>query len=367
MAADPRHFPGHLRLHAALIALCLVLGCASVAFRSVSEARPAVAGVGAPVGAGAAPSAGAQKAGPLSAPATIPAPLDIALAARGFEMPEGSDLYAVRVLDGPEGRVYQQYQAGGGALDQSFWPASSIKVLAALGALDFAHSLGYTGAATVTFDDDDSESRTIRSIYEPAIRDSSNYDYDTLVRIAGVDRLNSVFLTAAHGFPVTSITRSYAGGELNDSPAMIIEEGGRRTYVPARTAKLEPECAAGNCSNLFEMAESVRRIVLDDQLPAEQRFDLDPSDIKGLTKALLDAEGFFPPAVAATLGSGARIYSKPGDAADRDCLDVALIRSAAGKTYLLAAVVPHRSGGCDALVAMATEALKLLAVTGPTA
>ncbi|MDQ4070294.1 MAG: hypothetical protein M3203_12620, partial [Actinomycetota bacterium] len=287
-------------------------------------------------------------------------PLDSDLAAAGYEVPEGANVYAVRVLEGPEGRVYQQYQAGGGPLAANFWPASSIKVLAALGALDFAHSLGFSGEATVIFDDG-TPSRTLRSIYEPAIRDSSNYDYDLLVRIAGVDRLNEQFLTARNGFPATSITRSYAGTELSESPAMILEEGDRRTYVPARTASSEPECLEGNCSNLFEMTESVRRIVMSEQLPPDQRFDLDPSDISALSAALMAAEGWFPGAVQGTLGSGARIWSKPGNAADRDCLDVALVESRTGKRFLLAASVPHHSGGCESLDRLATGVLELLA------
>jgi hypothetical protein len=60
-------------------------------------------------------------------------------------------------------------------------------------------------------------------------------------------------------------------------------------------------------------------------------------------------------------GTGARIYDKPGDADGLDCLDVAFIETASGKRYLLAATVPHSSGGCDALVELATQVLKLLA------
>ena len=263
------------------------------------------------------------------------------------------------MVEGPEGRIYEQYQAGGGALGVDFWPASSIKVLAALGALDFARSLGYSGSATGTFDDG-GPSRTLRSIYEPAIRESSNYDYDLLVRIAGRDRLNEEFLTAHNGFPVTSISRSYSGLEFEESPAMILEEGDRRTYVPVRKAESEAECDAGNCSNLFEMTESVRRIVLNDHIPAEQRFDLDPRDLQALSGALLAAEGFLSDAATRALGAGARVWSKPGDADGLDCLDVAFVESKAGKRFLVAATVPHSSGGCEVLSRLARGVLELL-------
>ena len=359
-AHDPRRFPGLFFLHVVLIVVLLAVACAAVALRAGTGQARTRAMVVLPEDLRQATVTEARASlGPLSGPPSRPISLDADLAANGYKVPEEANVYAVRIVEGPEGRVYQQYQAGGGPLAADFWPASSIKVLAALGALDFAHSLGFTGAATVIFDDG-TPSRTLRSIYEPAIRDSSNYDYDLLVRIAGVDRLNEEFLTARNGFPATALYRSYAGIELGESPAMIFEEGDHRVYVPARKASREPECAAGNCSNLFEMAESVRRIVMSEQLPLDQRLDLDPTDIKALSGALLAAEGWFPKAVSGALGGGARIWSKPGNAADLDCLDVALVESRAGKRFLLAASVPHRSGGCEALGKLARGVLELL-------
>ena len=360
MAADPRRFPGLLLLHVVLIVLLLAVASAAVILRA-ADGRAERGGTLVLPGMQEATLTEVEEGlGPLSGPPSPPVALDAKLAAKGNRLPEGANVYAVRVLEGPEGRIYEQDQAGGGALAGDFWPASSIKVLAALGALDFARSLGFSGAATVTFDDGGS-SQTLRSIYEPAIRDSSNYDYDLLVRIAGLDRLNGEFLTARNGFPATSINRSYAGIELGESPAMIFEEGDRRAYVPVRKAEREPECPTGNCSNLFEMTESVRRIVLSEQLPAEQRFDLHPTDIKALADALLDADGFFNDAVAGALGGGARIWSKPGDAEGRDCLDVALVQSRTAKRFLLAASVPHHAGGCQALGSLARGVLQLLA------
>jgi hypothetical protein len=358
---DPRRSPGLFFLHVLLIVLLLAVATAVVAVRSVSgEAKGGAAEAALPRGIeGVADVEGPATLGPLAAPPSRPVSMDAPLKARGYQVPEAANVYAIRVLEGPEGRVYEQFEAGGGAMAVDFWPASSIKVLAALGALDFVRSLGFTGAATIAFDDG-LPSQTLRSIYEPAIRDSSNYDYDLLVRIAGLDRLNSEFLTARNGFPVTSISRSYGGLDFDESPAMILEEGGKRTYVPVRKAELAPECGTGNCSNLFEMAESVRRIVLHDQIPMEQRFDLDPVDVKALAGALQKAEGFFPASVTRVLGSGAKIWSKPGDAAELDCLDVALIESRTGRRFLVAASVPHAAGGCEALSRLGRGVLELL-------
>ena len=354
---DPRRSPGLFFLHILLIVLLLAVATAAVAVRSVSgraKGRPPTVTLSGDRGTIATEAS----LGPLSGPPSRPVSLEADLKANGYEVPADANVYAVRVLEGPEGRVYEQFEAGGGALAADFWPASSIKVLAALGALDFARSLGFTGAATVAFDDG-LASQTLRSIYEPAIQDSSNYDYDLLVRIAGLDHLNDEFLTARNGFPVTSINRSYGGLPFDQSPAMVFEEGDRRVYVPVRKSDRAPECE-GNCSNLFEMAESVRRIVLHDEIPVEQRFHLDPVDVKALAGALQKAEGFFPSAVSRALGAGAKIWSKPGDAADLDCLDVAFIQSRTGRRFLVAATVPHSSGGCETLARLARGVLERL-------
>lgn len=355
-ASDPRRFPGLLGIHVFLI-LALLATASGVAWTGAGRAAPAYTGRRSPT---AAPTERRTGPRPPSGPSQARESIDARLAAAGYDLPRGSLVYGALVGRGPAGPTYHQFEAGGGALGETFWPASSIKVLAALGALDFARSLGFTGEALVVLDIGQ-PARTLRSIYEAAIRDSSNYDYDLLVQIAGRDRLNSRFLTADNGFPATSITRSYAGNDLARSPAMILDQGDRRTYVPERKAVLAPECDAGNCSNLFEMTESVRRVVLNDEIPPYERFDIDRGDLDALARALLGAKGFFAAAVAITVGADARIYDKPRDADDLDCLDVALIQSSRGERYLLSASVPHREGGCEALTELATQALRLVA------
>jgi len=214
-------------------------------------------------------------------------------------------------------------------------------------------------AATVTFADTGLVS-TVRAIYDAAIRVSSNGDYDLLVEIAGVDWLNQEFLTPARGFPASVIQHSYTVGGMLDSPAMTLTEGGRRVTLPARAATPVPECPAGNCSDLFEMSESVRRVVMNDAIPTADRFRIDPADVAGLTDALLGAEGWFEPAVAQVLGPGAKIFGKPGEVSGRDCLDVTLIETRTGRRYLLSGTVPEDKGGCDALVRIGAGVLRIL-------
>ncbi len=306
-----------------------------------------------------APVTPAASLGARGLPLSDPVSMDAALAAAGYRFPPGAGVYAAKITKEGGGLAYEDYQGGVGAVGTDFWPASSIKVLAAVGALEFVGQQGFTGAATVGFGG--GSSRTVKSIYDAAIRISSNADYDRLVEIAGVDWLNEVFLSPSRNLPTTVIQRSYTvGGNLRATPAMTISEGGRTVTVPARNGKVFTECPQGQCSNLYEMSESVRRVVLHNEIPPAERFKLAPADVTGVTSALLGAEGWFEPAVAKVVGTSARIYGKPGEVPGRDCLDVTLIDNGKGQRILLSATVPERQGGCPALVTLATAALKFL-------
>jgi hypothetical protein len=355
-----------LALASAVTALLIVAG-GVVAVRSsaaprtlafISGGRAAAAASAATVAAAPAVVTPASL-GPRALPLSTPTSLDAALAAAGYRFPAGAGVYAAKITKEAGGLAYDDYQGGVGALGTDFWPASSIKVLAAVGALEFVGQQGFTGAATVAIGT--SAPRTIRSIYDDAVRISDNGAYDDLVEIAGVDFLNKEFLTPARGFPATVIQRSYTvGGNLRVTPAITITEGPKKAVIPARTGKVDTDCPQGQCSNLFEMSESVRRLVLHNEIPEAERFRIAPADVVGLNSALLGAEGWFEPAVARVLGNGARIYGKPGEVPGRDCLDVTLIEARNGQRILLAATVPEPQGGCPALVNLATAVLKLL-------
>jgi hypothetical protein len=351
-----------LALASAVTALLIAAGGAvgvrtSAAPRTVAFIAGGRAVAAEPEGGGPAVVARATDArySPFSSPTSI----DAALAVLGYRFPPGSNVYAAKIGKEGGGLTYEDFEGGGGALGSNFWPASSIKLLAAVGALEFVGQQGFTGAATVAFGS--GAPRTIRSIYDAAIRISSNSDYDLLVELAGVDWLNKEFLTPARGFPVTVIQRSYTvGGNLRTNPAVTLTEGGRKVTIPARSGRVDTDCPRGQCSNLFEMSESVRRVVLHNEIPESERFKLAPADVAGLTSALLTAEGWFEPAVAQVVGPTARIYGKPGQVPGRDCLDVTLIEGRNGQRFLLSATVPERQGGCPALVNLATAVLRYL-------
>ena len=145
-----------------------------------------------------------------------------------LRLPTTYAVYAALLDDGvPTAR----YEAAAGPLGYSFWPASSIKVLAAEGALAYLATFGFTGSARVTLY---GATYRVSDLYTGAITASNNEDYDLLVLIAGVDFLNTQFLTATNGFPRTVIQKDYAGYDLRASPEMTISEGERTVSIPAR-------------------------------------------------------------------------------------------------------------------------------------
>ena len=293
-------------------------------------------------------------------------PQTLDLNAVGYRLAPGASVYAVRVIEDGDQLRYIDFVAGGGALTEDFWPASSIKLLAALGALDLAASLGFTGAATVAFDGayPEADDRvTLRDVYRGAVLDSDNFDYDILIRIAGFDRLNSRFLNAGNGFPATVLQRSYAGIDVRQSPEMTLEEDGRRVVVPARESSQEYGCPdLGNCTNLFEMSEAVRRVVLDDALPDKERFDISADDVEALDDALAGSESFFTAGARQVLGRGTTVRSKPGVAPGLDCVDTAVVTAPDGGHYLLSASIPDTDFDfeCGGLSDLAAAVLRLL-------
>ena len=345
---------GRLGLAAALILLATVPGGISVQRTVVEPGHEASITIGAPAGGGVSI---------LRPPQQVDHDvLAKALGAAGIELVEGTSVYAARVLREDGGLRYDEYDAGGGAFTTDFWPASSIKVVAAVGALEFLAGMGFTGAATVTTEEG---SVRVRDLYEEAIRDSSNLAYDWLVSIAGVDWLNTEFLVPRNGFTTTVIQRSYTDPWFGvvPSPAMTISEGERTMELAPRDVGGRATCAdAGNCSNLLELSDTIRRIVLADQIPAWERFVIAPEDAAALRQALLDAEGFIDPAAQSVFGTDTAVFNKPGETPEDECVDVGVVEggSATESGYLLAISTPVDGRDCASVAELASVTLSFL-------
>ncbi len=291
-----------------------------------------------------------------------------ALQRQGVVLPPGTAVYGAQIYPGLGAPAYQFYEAGLGAFSQRFWPASTVKILSAVAALEWAYAEGFTGEATVELP---RLRDRLHQIVDRSIRESSNWDYDLTVQLVGLDGLNQRFLTPERGFPTTQLQRGYSGTlNIYASPGLTLREGNRHKYIPPRTQRGGGTCPAqGNCTNLFEITEAVRRVVLHPELDSTEQFRIAAADAARLTASLCRAEpSFFAPGAQAAFGYAPRICHKPGWVLSRDCVDSGVI-TAGTQRYLLAVAMPaYRAGeNCQGLSQVAYQVLTALRQAPATA
>jgi hypothetical protein len=121
---------------------------------------------------------------------------------------------------------------------------------------------------------------------------------DRLVEITGFDELHRGFFSKRNGFVNTVLLRGY-GGRIKDpvtesgtnlnSPPITLSFGKKQKQLPERDGKPSKklECPEqGNCTSLSELAETLRRVMLHEELPENERFDLGPAELELLHSAL---------------------------------------------------------------------------------
>jgi len=279
-----------------------------------------------------------------------------AFAAAGYRLPAGSEVYVVEIIDGIDQPAYLLYEAGEGAFSTDFWPASTVKLLAAVAAVEYVGDLGFTGDAVVSVGA--ASEVTLSSIYEAAITVSSNDAYDRLLQIAGLDYINGEFADE-YGLDSIQYGTSYSGLTVTSSPQLTITEGkdpGDSEIPPASdapattTAVVDARSASedygSNDTDLFDLIEGLRRVMLADELPEEDRFDLPAADLDRIQQALIESgPSFFEAAAIEVLGDDVIVANKAGWVPGSECLDTAYILDPdTGWSFLIAATQPYQTG-----------------------
>jgi len=297
------------------------------------------------------------------------------LARHGYELPEGSYVLAARIVDGVDQPAFAYLSRGDDGFvdsDGNFWPASSIKLIAAIGALVTLRGYGLTGDARLDFEDHKGRwNKKAERLYCNALTWSSNLAYDRLIRVAGFDEINRDFLTEERGFRYGAFQCSYASGKdgpsLRESPEIKYSEGDKQGVIPARSGTYDVQrCSGGNCFSLFELLDPLSRVVMRDELPAAARFDVAPIDIRRLKAFLTQSKCGFADSAAQVFGDETRIYNKRGYSPSMDMIDHALIvDQKTGRRYLLAASVRFvdrdKERAKAELAELGTHALSVLA------
>jgi hypothetical protein len=277
------------------------------------------------------------------------------LVAAGFEAPPTFKALVGEVAR--DGTSVRWYDWRGTSDDRDdWWPASTVKLYAAIAALERARAMGYPPLAWLTFHYEGEEGEPVRlrlsQIVRRAIVPSDNAAFDQLVELVGFDELHERFFSARNGFTNTVFLRAYGGRNRDPetgfsrnrrSPAITIEHGGRRRRLEPRDGAGRYECPDhGNCTTLRELAEAMRRVMLHERLPEDQRFALGPEELALLRSALVAERPERAELLADALRRGfgesvpIRIHHKPGYAY-RWASDVMFVeRTDTGASWIIA-------------------------------
>lgn len=223
---------------------------------------------------------------------TLPALLDDV----GLTRPKQFKALVLR-LDA-NGAVVGAWDTGGSSEDRDdWWPASCVKLFAATAALEKTHALGLTPKARGTwFYGRGAKSLTVEQVVRRALTPSDNKAYDMLVELVGFDDLNGRFFVPEKGFRKTVLLRAYSGRvkdpatnttTTRHSPPIDLVEGGKVVELPERAGKRQFDCPEeGNCTTLRELAENLRRVMMHERLPEEERFALGKKELSLLRSAM---------------------------------------------------------------------------------
>lgn len=198
---------------------------------------------------------------------------------------------------------------------QDFWPCSTIKLYAVVAALELLTEKGFPLDTVVTFSHQQKKdgpwitdsSRTVREMLSEVFRTSSNEDYTLLLRMVGIDRINTRFLIPEKGFSKTALMRGYVLGRpwvyrreepqrirLTSADGLKVETidhtWSGHSYSADRGATII-DSKTGNVTTTRELVECLRRILYHEQLPEKERYNLSPEMLDFLRHGDLGAGG----------------------------------------------------------------------------
>ena len=176
-----------------------------------------------------------------------------------------------------------------------FWPASTIKLYAAVRALERLNELEMPFDVALHFEHREDDvwvldcARSVKEMLSEVFRRSSNEDYTLLLRFCGIDDINTKFLVPERGFPQSVLMRGYVLGRpyeyIRKEPqriTLIAQDGAKKvvehewsghSYSKERGATVISE-TTGNCTSTAELAECMRRVMFHEAIPEAERYNL---------------------------------------------------------------------------------------------
>lgn len=188
--------------------------------------------------------------------------------------------------------AWHDYARSGDSTD--FWPASAIKLYTAVAALEVLSDHGFPLDTTIIFEHREKNgtwvldcARAMREALSEVFRRSSNEDYTLLLRMVGIDEINTHFLIPARGFPHSALMRGYVlgppyGYTREDPQRITLRAADGRTETLSHTWSgrfyaEERGCTifdarTGNVTSPRELGECMRRVMFHEHLAEQDRY-----------------------------------------------------------------------------------------------
>jgi hypothetical protein len=208
-------------------------------------------------------------------------------------------------------REFRWHDYRGTSSRTDFWPASTIKLYTAIAACELLHAQQVSLDALVGFEHQNQarewitdSARTPREMISEVFRRSSNEDYTLLLRLCGIDSINTTFLTPERGFPSSALMRGY----VKERPWCYVREEPQRltlvkkdtihtlthhwqgrSYSAERGASVI-DAKTGNVTSPRELCEALRRVMFHEELPHAERFRISDEQARFLREG--SAGGF---------------------------------------------------------------------------
>lgn len=221
-------------------------------------------------------------------------------------------------LDSKDRRIVkeQSYDWDQTAHDNQDWnAASTVKLFSAIGALERLRSKGFDSRAEVTFFGQGKTTVMVASLIEDSLIKSDNIAHNRLTQLAGYDFLNGQVLKR-RGLQHSAVHRPYETSRwlpmtgartFRETPRIGLRQGKKTRTLPAEVGRGSYACVySAACSSMADLTSAMRRLMLHEQLPKAQRFNLDRGELRVIRNALkaerkrgmdvvLQIEKAFPP------------------------------------------------------------------------
>jgi len=168
---------------------------------------------------------------------------------------------------------------------QGWHPGLTVSLLSAIGALDRASELGFTGPAEITFHDETGPVvATLEGLIDEALRQGKPFAHNRLVQLAGSDRLHRTGgVLARRGLASSQLKRAFGAAawadqgqprSLRRAPGLKLGQGKKAIEIPASIGTPLVDCDQEACTTVEDLARAMCLVTQHQRLPSSRRLAL---------------------------------------------------------------------------------------------